>query len=440
MKDWKLLAQLIRERMDSSAQFTPPPGGWEELSERLNQAGPPSSASRIRDVMDESYQAAPPAAAWENMSNRLHEFDKGVPTKTPSFWKPLFRWTGSIAVACLAIFAVWNLVHESDVESSPQLVPSTMKQEPQKKNSGKGIENGINQPEDVQILTPSQPKASFQAGPNYRVENTKKVANSGNNLTKIDERIENSDDWSNLEEANPTLVNQELPAALELNRSEQRMRSYQYIRVPSFIKNQPRHSLSLKLKAQIWKNWANSQSNYMPAVGLQYRFMPTDVFGFETGLELSFQNGMDVVHELTQIDYGLTKQERLFTLEPKLGVFLDIPLRVTFQASARNAWSLGGRLQMLLDTKGTLTEFEVNDSMLNQTSSITQFGYKQGLNQLNFALELAYNLQLTEKFSIGSELIWGISDITSNDFFNMERNDYNRGININIIYNFFKVD
>lgn len=191
-----------------------------------------------------------------------------------------------------------------------------------------------------------------------------------------------------------------------------------------------RHQISVRFGTQLapaWRGGAVTQPGISPVAGLEYRFALTPTVRLRTGLFYRQRGGLNRDTTFTSVAFGFGREESSTTLDNRSLHFVSIPLTTEIEVGPRTGISLGLEASYLTGVRTAVSSQAANGT---STLSETTWGYPQGYQRWDLALQGGMHHYLGQGLRIGTTASYGLKDLTLNDYFSQGLTD--RQINVRL--------
>lgn len=181
-----------------------------------------------------------------------------------------------------------------------------------------------------------------------------------------------------------------------------------------------------------------SANNLLYTAGFYYNIAATENLSFSTGLGYRSKSGKGIELSRTQTEYGFGKSETTETLTLNRLHYVDLPIEVQYNIKGKHSVIAGASLSYLAGVKSAFATTHEESLQSSTTSSENTWDYEDGLNKLDAGIRVGYDYSLNQNFSIGGMVQYGLMDITSNETFEIQDNSNNMEVRVTLKYTPFR--
>ena len=189
-----------------------------------------------------------------------------------------------------------------------------------------------------------------------------------------------------------------------------------------------------------WQNpGTRDAKGFNPVVGINYFNNFKSKMSLSAGLQYSSVANLSYGNYTSKVmRYGFGEESRVSVFTPVKVHYLIVPLRFNYSINSKNTVGIGCNIAYLLNVEGKLETYteKLNtktDEQITKTS-----GYLEGFKKFNTQLSVFYKRTLYRNLAVNFELLYGLTDVKDNRFFNSNVVERNSGIKLTLVYNIFK--
>ena len=186
------------------------------------------------------------------------------------------------------------------------------------------------------------------------------------------------------------------------------------------------------------KGWKNAErtdaAGINPYVGINYITDLGNSMQFLIGAQYtSVGNLRNTTYTAKISRLGLGEESHVSVYTPLKMHYLVVPLRLEYAHDLSNHFGLGLNIAYLMTMKSRLETYDqkLNSIANYQTTTVT--GYTEGFRNFDYQLSGFYKRRL-----VNAELIYGLTDVKSDDFYATRTFERHVGIKLGLVYNLFK--
>jgi hypothetical protein len=171
-----------------------------------------------------------------------------------------------------------------------------------------------------------------------------------------------------------------------------------------------------------------------PVLGAGYCFR----IGMKTSLQAALHytfigNVSDSTLIYTNTTFGFSSQTEYTEVNLKRLHYASVPLTFIYHLNSKNAFNAGMNINYLFTTEIHLHTYSDANSDI---SSVSKFGYLQGINRFDFQFAGGYARTFGPHWSAEISLYAGLMDIKKNSFYGVNKFERNKGLQFTIQYAF----
>lgn len=117
--------------------------------------------------------------------------------------------------------------------------------------------------------------------------------------------------------------------------------------------------------------------------------------------------------------------------------YFSIPIKFYYNVSKFGKAGLGLNTGFLFNGRNTLETYTLQDNEKLNLSETEVKGYYSGVNTKNILVSAFYNHRFNKRFSLNTEIIYGLSDVYSNSVTKTQTKEKNMGIRLSLQYTIF---
>jgi len=204
----------------------------------------------------------------------------------------------------------------------------------------------------------------------------------------------------------------------------------------------PTHLLSAELSKGIGNNFNNNNYSFRNTLYVSYRFIPFSPkirnfsYGIDVGLyhqnlnNFEYESQYSVYHVEGNVDHYWYKivYKDLVSLSAKANIYYTLAPKQTFKVGFGIDKLITSRIDM---------QYKIN-SDLAEKSSNDQWGLNNGLNDLDFSINLGYEFKINSNFAFMVNAKHGILDKTNDVYLDRTTSDIDKSILLGIKYTFLR--
>lgn len=205
----------------------------------------------------------------------------------------------------------------------------------------------------------------------------------------------------------------------------------------------PRNALSWIGGVNLSQGFQNGLPNRatftgFPVVGLGYRRMLAPRWDLNLGLFYQARGGLNSDTTVVSRYLGFGGREETESLEINSLHYLEVPISVSYYLRGRHRVQAGAYMAYLLGARATLRQQVIENGRLISERSSKVYGIRQGFNAWDYGLMLGYGFQANKQLRIGTQLYWGMADVSENSFFENVQMDRNLQLRVSLSYDLWK--
>lgn len=189
--------------------------------------------------------------------------------------------------------------------------------------------------------------------------------------------------------------------------------------------------------SQRYKNDKNSGMAFSPVAGIYFRYFVFKGVSLNSELLYQYSSGITVDTSVESTEYDFGYQQHTTKYVSKGMHYLEWPVYFDIPLFGRQGITAGVQADYLINVLSDVTE--INSSSLSNTTQSTrkEYGYKQGLNDLDFQILIGYRFDFNEKLKLQFRSYYGLTDVTKNEYFGNARASKNLGVKIMLQYKLY---
>lgn len=178
--------------------------------------------------------------------------------------------------------------------------------------------------------------------------------------------------------------------------------------------------------------------NLLYAGGLTYSLDLTENISLNTGIGYRSKSGKGIELSRTQTTYGFGKSTSTQTLALNRLHYAEMPLEVNYNLKGKHNILVGASASYLVAVNSQLEETKTESLKESQSTTTSSWDYQEGLQNIDLNLRVGYDYNLSDNLKIGGQVQYGLTDITSNQIYEVQDNSNNMEVRVTLKYNPFK--
>ena len=115
-----------------------------------------------------------------------------------------------------------------------------------------------------------------------------------------------------------------------------------------------------------------------------------------------------------------------------------MPLEVNYNLKGKHNILVGASTSYLVAVNSQLEETKTESLKESQSTTSSSWDYQEGLQNVDLNLRVGYDYNLSNNLKIGGQVQYGLTDITSNQIYEVQDNSNNMEVRVTLKYNPFK--
>lgn len=189
-----------------------------------------------------------------------------------------------------------------------------------------------------------------------------------------------------------------------------------------------------------WKNPGSRDANgFNPVIGINYFNYVTDKLAVSVGVQYTSVSHLDYVNHVSKTTYyDLGAESAVTVITPQKVHYLAVPVKLNYSINDKNTIGFGCNIAYLLTIDSKVETYNQHPSARDNIKIYSAKGYTQGFKTFDTQLSLFYRRKIYKNISVNAEVIYGLTDIKDNKFFNSAVFERNKGLKLTLVYNLFK--
>lgn len=191
---------------------------------------------------------------------------------------------------------------------------------------------------------------------------------------------------------------------------------------------------NLGLNGNFGWNGNNTQKKSIglaPMVGIGFEKSISSRILIGTQIGFTYINALNLNQQFSQVKYSFGVDSSVFDIEYTKILQIQVPLSINYQLLKNHYLGLSAGISYAPDISSNVKDF-------NASNSVTTFGYKNGFQSVDAFLQLQYQFDFSQNFSLQMQYLRGLRDRTINGYFNNNIKNYQSTIGIGLKYFFVK--
>lgn len=178
--------------------------------------------------------------------------------------------------------------------------------------------------------------------------------------------------------------------------------------------------------------------NLLYVGGLTYSFELSENISLNTRIGYRSKSGKGIELSRTQTTYGFGKSTSTQTLALNRLHYAEMPLEVNYNLKGKHNILVGASTSYLVAVNSQLEETKTESLKESQSTTTSSWDYQEGLQNIDLNLRVGYDYNLSNNLKIGGQVQYGLTDITSNQVYEVQDNSNNMEVRVTLKYNPFK--
>jgi hypothetical protein len=189
-----------------------------------------------------------------------------------------------------------------------------------------------------------------------------------------------------------------------------------------------------------WNNHGKTDAQgFNPVVGFNYYNYLTDKLAVSFGAQYTSVSHLNYTSVTSQtIRYNLGEENAVTVITPQKVHYLAIPVKLNYMINTSNAIGIGCNVAYMLTVDSKEETYTERLNRRDDYKSFKTSDYTEGFAAFDTQLSLFYRRKIYKNLSVNAEIIYGLTDIKNNSFFNSSVVERNKGIKLTLHYNLFK--
>ncbi len=178
--------------------------------------------------------------------------------------------------------------------------------------------------------------------------------------------------------------------------------------------------------------------NLLYTAGLYYTVEVSKKFAIASGVAYRTKSGKGIELTRTQTEYGFGKSVQTQNLTLNRLHYIDIPLEVHYNHKGLHDIYAGASASYLLGVNSTLAETNSESLASEEQKTSSTWSYSEGISKVDLNVRVGYDYSIGQQLKIGGMVQYGLSDITSNETFEVIDNSRNMEVRVTLKYTPFR--
>ena len=205
----------------------------------------------------------------------------------------------------------------------------------------------------------------------------------------------------------------------------------------------PVRSLSVIVGTNVSRGLENGQMaramyTSHPVLGVGYRHGLNHHFSLQGRLLYEGRGGLNADTSLTSRRYSFGLEEEQTLVSPKRLHYLSAPITLQYHPIGSHTLTVGLNPAWMFNSSSSIQTVTRNSFGEEQVRQESSWGYNEGFQAFDLGITMGYTYYLGKGFNLGSEVHWGLRDLTRPNYFNNPAIDRNIQIRFILSYDLLK--
>ena len=154
--------------------------------------------------------------------------------------------------------------------------------------------------------------------------------------------------------------------------------------------------------------------------------------GVSLGLSYFEISGMETSLQITQTSYGFGFENNITKIHTDKVQFLKAPINLTYDIGSRIQLESGLGVEYILYSKNFIEQSKETNAGINSLGSEETSGYFSAFKRASLHTNVGLSFWLNQRYRLGVNYQFGLTDITKNETFNSESKHKNTSLNFTL--------
>ncbi len=189
-----------------------------------------------------------------------------------------------------------------------------------------------------------------------------------------------------------------------------------------------------------WENPGSTDANgFNPIVGINYTHFFNKRIGFTIGAQYNTVGNLSYSNHTSMVtSYTFGQENDVTVITPVRLHYVVAPLKFNFAFNPKNIIGVGCNIAYLMSVDNKVDTYNERLNYTSEHSVSKTKGYVSGIKNFDTQLSVFYRKTIYKELSVNAELLYGLTDIKDNTFFNSNMYERNVGFKLTLQLNVFK--
>jgi hypothetical protein len=176
-----------------------------------------------------------------------------------------------------------------------------------------------------------------------------------------------------------------------------------------------------------------------PVFGLHYYNPVADKLTVSIGLlyqQINRLSYSSLTSKVTRL--GLGEESNVTVISPSKVHLMGVPFKIRFALDDQSQVGIGYHINYLLNVEARVEKYSEKLGTRENERSYTSGGYFEGFRTFSSQISAFYRRKLCGQFSVNGEIVFGLSDLKEDGFFQLNGKERHSGLRISLIYDLNK--
>lgn len=175
-----------------------------------------------------------------------------------------------------------------------------------------------------------------------------------------------------------------------------------------------------------------------PVIGIQYGYRLNSSLTVHTGISYRSRGGLNSDSTYNSVEYRFGLETDATTISPQKLHYAEVPLYLEARFGGRHYLQAGLNSSWLVNSSSIVKKQRIEPFGTVDKGEEQAWGYTQGFRSYDPQLLVGYHFYLTRGIKVGVQGLYGLRDVTENDFFLNNTYDRNLQLRLSLTYHLFQ--